>query len=275
MAEAIRYRSPLAYIGATALVCLTVGAVATAVYFYNEANRAETAPVVAEAPLGADTVIAPVDPPAVPPGFDTGGGRRHARRRRARLSARRPRTRAAADRVPAEPADRSRSFPETVVRPAEVPDSRAAEGRPRLRRDLRRLRDRREEGDRVLRRTATPKLARELSQDPPRCRPTARCRRRRVLNVVAGKKDGKTDGGQRLADALRRDQRTAARADPPEGQGAGWSARSGADGPLPDSPGDHLGRRDAGHRARRAGQRQPPDQRRARRRPRRSPAPAA
>ncbi len=74
------------------------------------------------------------------------------------------------------------------------------------------------------------------------CRPTARCRRPTVMNVVAGKKGRKPHGGERLADALRRDQRTAG-SPWSAATDSGSSARSGVShGPLPHSPGDDLGR---------------------------------
>jgi hypothetical protein len=191
VATAMRYRSPLAYIGATALLCLTAGAVATAVYFYNEANRTEAPPVVAEVPLGEDTVIAPVTPPpvvAVPSqpvaeddtlkgvvpdfsapaqGSGTGGD--------------------AADSTGSQDA---RQLPETVVRPAAAPESPPLKVAHRFARTFVGYELGEKKATRELRKSATARLARELSANPPRLPSNGRIPKATVLNVVAGKKRG-------------------------------------------------------------------------------------
>ncbi len=180
LAEAMRYRSPVAYIGATALVCLTAGAVATAVYFYNEANRTEGQAVIAEAPLGEDVVLSPVTPPptvAVPsqptagedtlkgvvPNFGSSGQR--------------------GDKAAVE-------LPETAVRPSASPDSPPLKVAHRFARTFVGYELGEQKAARDLRNSATPRLARELSDNPPRLPSNGRIPKATVLNVVAGKKSG-------------------------------------------------------------------------------------
>jgi hypothetical protein len=172
--DAIRYRSPLAYIGATALVCMTAGAVATAVYFYNEAERTEDSPVVAEAPLGGDTVVAPVTPPTVavpsrPAAEDTLKGV-----------------------VPDfKPSGRDKEkLPETAVGSSAVPDSPPLEVAHRFATTFvgYELGEKKANGE--LRKSATGKLAAQLSDNPPRLPSNGRVPKATVLNVVAGKKRG-------------------------------------------------------------------------------------
>jgi hypothetical protein len=187
MAEAMRYRSPLAYIGATALLCLTAGAVATAVYFYNEANQTEAPPVVAESPLGEDTVMAPVTPPpavAVPsqpaaaenelkgvvPDFSTQEG--------------------GAGAGSGDSQSDQQELPETVVRPAPAPDSPPLKVAHQFANTFVGYEVGEKKAARRLKESATPKLTRELTQDPPRLPSNGRVPKASVLNVVAGEKNG-------------------------------------------------------------------------------------
>jgi len=189
--EAMRYRSPLAYIGATALVCLTAGAVATAVYFYNEANSAETAPVVAEAPLGGDTVVAPVEPPPVAgspaptkqeedtlqgvvPDFDNSA-----------------RTSKQGKGSGGANGGGGQKLPETVVRPAEVPDSPPLQVAHRFANTFVKYEVGGKKAAKRLRRNATAKLAGELAARPPRLPANGKVPVASVLNVVPGKRDGR------------------------------------------------------------------------------------
>jgi hypothetical protein len=188
MAEAMRYRSPLAYVGATALVCLTAGAVATAVYFYNEANRVETPPVVAEAPLGEDTVLAPTAPPAVAlpsqpaagddtlkgvvPDFDSSGQKNGS----------------------GNGGKDSQELPETAVRPSAEPDSPPLKVAHQFASTFVGYEIGEKQATRALGKSATTKLVRQLSADPPRLPSNGRVPKATVLNVVAGKKgDGRMD----------------------------------------------------------------------------------
>lgn len=190
IAEGARYRSPLAYVGATALVCLTAGAVVAAVYFYNEANSAEPDPVVAEAPLGADTVVAPIQPPptagapanggqdedetlqGVVPGFDNSAGK-------------------SGGNGNSNGKGGSKKLPKTVVRPADLPDSPPLKVAHRFANTFVGYEVGEKKAARTLRRTATGKLAGELVARPPRLPANGRVPKASVLNVVSGKKKGR------------------------------------------------------------------------------------
>jgi hypothetical protein len=181
--EAMRYRSPLAYIGATALVCLTVGAVATSVYFYNEANGTAP-PVVADVPLAEDTVVAPVAPPTTAAPSQSAAGED-------KLKGVVP------DFTPANRGSGANNNgngkkgpPETVVKPSVVPDSPPLKVAHRFARTFVGYELGEEEATRELRKSATGRLARQLSDDPPRLPSNGKIPKATVLNVVAGKKRG-------------------------------------------------------------------------------------
>jgi len=200
MTGAMRYRSPLAYIGATVMVCLTAGAVATAVYFYNEARQPDPAPVVAEAPLGSDTVVAPVAPVAPPPtakapsnsgskddgslqgvvpdfnasaGTDTNAG-------------------SGGDaKGGSSGKDDSQKLPKTVVRPSKPPDSPPLKVAHRFAETFVGYEVGEKKSAGKLRKTSTARLAGELTARPPRLPSNGQVPKASVLNVVAGKKKGR------------------------------------------------------------------------------------
>ncbi|MEX0620984.1 MAG: hypothetical protein WD181_05320 [Solirubrobacterales bacterium] len=172
----LSYRSPLAYIGATAMVCLTAGAVATAVYFYNEAKSPDSPAVIADTSLGEDIVLEPVSPLPTTP-VD-------------------PQQAASEDtlqgvvpnfRAPKKGGER---LPETAVRPAGAPDSPPLAVAHEFARTFVGYELGERKAARQLRQSATPKLARELSDNPPRLPSNGRVPKATVLNVVAGKKSG-------------------------------------------------------------------------------------
>jgi len=188
---ALSHRSPLAYIGATAMVCITAGAVVAAVYFYDQANPPDSAPVVAEAPLGAESVVAPpataIAPPAettgdetlegVVPDFspqegsnsgstgDTGQGE-------------------------SDSGSAAAELPATVVRPAPAPEGGPLKVAHGFADSFVGYEIGERKATRELRDTATAKLARELKQDPPRLPSNGQVPKASVMNVVAGKTDG-------------------------------------------------------------------------------------
>lgn len=178
--SALSYRSPLAYIGATAMICLTAGAVATAVYFYNEANRPDNPAVIADASLGEDIVLDPVTPPPTSP-VD-------------------PQPAAAEDTLQGVvpnfgsakngSAKNGEVLPETAVRPAAAPDSPPLKVAHEFARTFVGYELGEKKAARQLRQSATPKLARELSDNPPRLPSNGKVPKATVLNVVAGKKSG-------------------------------------------------------------------------------------
>lgn len=188
--SALSYRSPLAYIGATAMICVTAGAIAAAVYFYDQANSPDPAPVVTEAPLGTDTVVAPVAPPATvtaPPARPTAGDETLAgvvpdfsangNSNSGSTGGNRTGSGSSASALPA-----------TVVKPAPAPKS----GPRKVAHDFAASFVGYEVGERKatreIRNTATPKLFRELKSDPPRLPSNGRIPKANVMNVVVGKK---------------------------------------------------------------------------------------
>jgi hypothetical protein len=204
--EAMRYRSPLAYIGATALVCLTAGAVATAVYFHNEANQTEPAPAVAESPLGNETVVAPVSPPpvagnpsasddeslqGVAPDFspsaessakngsggkDNGGGSNGNSGGNSNGSSN---------------DNNARKLPKTAVRPSDLPNSPPLRVAYRFANTFVGYEVGEKKASRRLGRNSTRKLFRELADKPPRLPSNTKVPKATVMNVVAGRRKGR------------------------------------------------------------------------------------
>lgn len=185
VAEAMRYRSPLAYIGATALVCLTAGAVATAVYFYNEANRTEAPPVVAETPLGEDTVVVPVTPPTVAVPSEPAAGDDTLKGVVPDFS---PSGNGSGD--GSSGGQDGKELPETAVKPSAAPDSPPLKVAHRFASTFVGYELGEKKAARELRKSATGELTRQLRNDPPRLPSNGQVPRATVLNVVAGEKKG-------------------------------------------------------------------------------------
>lgn len=181
ISRSFRYRSPLAYIGATMLLTLTGVAIASAVYFHNEAKDSEVA-LTAQVPLDPETLIAPTPtPPPIMPVT--------------------PANQAKADDelkgvVPDFENSSGQSdgdqLPETVVKPSAVPDSpplKVAHNFAETFVDYE-VGKNGVAGDFSL--TATSKLSKELKQDPPRQPSNGKIPKAVVLNVVKGKQSGDT-----------------------------------------------------------------------------------
>lgn len=182
--DVFRHRSPFAYIGATLAVTMTAGAVAAAFYFYKQSEQADpAAPVVAQTtnqtpPAG--TVVPPQTPPAnasqprqseeptlqgVVPSFDrTAATRKDSAKKGAEKAVVKPST-------PPEsgPLSVAHKFASTFVG-YEVGEKKAS---------------------RELKRTASPRLARELRTNPPRLPAGGKVPKATVMNVVKGKRNGK------------------------------------------------------------------------------------
>lgn len=192
--RAMSYRSPLAYIGVTVMICVTVGAVATAVYFYDQANTPDQSPVVAESPLGSETVVAPVSPPATataPPAQPTGDetlqgvvpdfsgpGRSNSG------------ATGDAGQTGSDSDSAAAALPATVVRPAPAPKGGPLKVAHGFAESFVGFEIGERKATRELRKNATPKLARELKSDPPRLPSNGQVPKASVMNVVAGKKKG-------------------------------------------------------------------------------------
>jgi hypothetical protein len=192
--RAVSYRSPLAYIGATAMICVTAGAVAAAVYFYDQANTADPAPVVAEAPLGSETVIAPVSPPATtaapaaqPAGDETLNGvvPQFPNRSGSNSGSTGQDGQSGSD-----SGSSGTGLPATVVRPSPAPKGGPLKVAHGFAESFVGFEIGERKATRELADNATKKLARELRSDPPRLPSNGQVPKATVMNVVAGKKKG-------------------------------------------------------------------------------------
>jgi len=193
ISRAFRYRSPLAYIGATMLLTLTGTAIGAAVYFHNEAKDAET-PVTAQVPLEPETVIAttpapvPVSPVTSPneakaddelkgvvPDFEESSSKSSSNSGSSDSSS---------------TGNKENALPETVVKPADVPDSPPLKVAHNFAETFVDYEVGKKGVARNFTRTATTKLSKELRSDPPRQPSNGDIPKATVLNVVQGKKSG-------------------------------------------------------------------------------------
>mgnify|MGYP001156665221 CR=1 FL=1 len=188
--NAFRYRSPFAYIGATLMVTVTAGAVAAAVYFYNQSGDKGDTPVIANTAIPAETIAPSVPTPTQTPTTvedttpNSGNGDKT-------LQGVVPNfTTTAKKNGKKKTGDGNRKLPATVVRPAPTPKS------PPLRVAHRfattfvgyEVGEKGQADD--FRKTATPKLAKELKKDPPKLPSSGQVPKATVVNVVRGKKSG-------------------------------------------------------------------------------------
>lgn len=202
--NALRYRSPLAYIGATLMVTVTAGAVAAAVYFYNQSEDKEQAPTVVENTTAPETVIAPVPTPTSPstPVEDTTPGSGDADTTLQGVVpnfATSGKTKKDGDGGSGtangsgdKGGNANQQLPNTVVRPAPTPKSPPL----RVAHQFATTFVGYEIGDKgaskQFSRTATPKLAKELKENPPKLPSSGQIPKATVVNVVRGKKSGDT-----------------------------------------------------------------------------------
>lgn len=182
--DVFRHRSPFAYIGATLAVTVTAGAVAAAVYFYKQSEKTDPAtPAVVQQTTNqapSDTVVSPQAPApnssapkdsneptlqGVVPSFD----------------------RTAAT----QKKSGKKSAEQTVVKPSAPPES----GPLSVAHDFATTFVGYEVGEkkasRNLKRTTSPRLARELRSNPPRLPSGGKVPKATVMNVVKGKRNGK------------------------------------------------------------------------------------
>ncbi len=187
--NSFRYRSPLAYIGATMLLTVTAAAIGAAFYFQNEAKDGEQAPVVTQAP--AETLIAPpaapapvtsVTPPAeakpddtlkgVVPNFEKTSGSSN---------------KSSGGGVGSESANDPYA---TVVKPSKVPDSPPLKVAHRFAETFVDYEVGKKGVAKDFKKTATPKLSKELKKDPPRQPSNGDVPEASVMNVVKGDSNG-------------------------------------------------------------------------------------
>ena len=189
VAGSFRYRSPLAYIGATMLLTLTAAAIGAAVYFHNEAKDGETTPVVAEVP--SETVVEPTIPTPVTtatppsdskpdntlkgvvPDFDKTSGSSKDDNAGGVAS------KSAADDPYA-----------TVVKPSKAPDSPPLKVAHKFALTFVDYEVGRKGAADDFKSIATPKLSKELKQDPPRQPSNGKIPKADVMNVVKGDSTG-------------------------------------------------------------------------------------
>jgi len=192
ISRGFRYRSPIAYIGATMLLTLTGAAIAAAVYFHNEAKDSET-PITAQVPTDPETVIAttPTPPPTLPsapadqakdddtlkgvvPNFETSSDKTGKTDKSSTGD------------------QNSSSLPDTVVRPTEKPSSPPLKVAHSFAMTFVDYEVGKKGVAKEFEKTATTKLSKELKQDPPRQPSNGNIPKATVMNVVKGKKNGGT-----------------------------------------------------------------------------------
>lgn len=173
-APARRY-GPVAWVAGTALAMVAAGAVTAAVYFYNEAERERNEATLAEAPAAADTVVVPMIPPAMTEASTD------------------PTLQGAAPALPGSKKGKGSaddSLPPEAVRPKPKPKAPALRVAHDFAESFVAFEVGSKEGSKALRSTATPKLARELDDRPPRLPAQGKVPEATVLNVVEGRKKG-------------------------------------------------------------------------------------
>ena len=163
-------RRPLAWVGATALAMVAIGATAAAVFFYNEAEDSNSNRVVVR-PADPRTVIVPMEPATsddptlegVAPEFEAAAGK---------------------------DGKDSGKLPANAVAPAPEPEEPAMETAHRFATAFAAWEVGRKAAIRAIRKTTTRRLGRELAARPPRLPAGVEVPRARVLNVVEGKSKG-------------------------------------------------------------------------------------
>lgn len=186
--NAFRYRSPFAYIGATLMICVTAGAVAAAVYFYNQSED-RSDPVIADTAIPAETVVPAVPTPTQTPTTveDTTPNSGSADDT---LQGVVPNFTTSGKEKTGSSGNANQKLPETVVRPAPVPESAPLKVAHRFASTFVGYEIGERGASKQFSRTATPKLAKELKANPPKLPSTGRVPKATVVNVVRGKKQG-------------------------------------------------------------------------------------
>jgi hypothetical protein len=196
VSNGFKYRSPMAYIGATMLLTLTGAAIAAAVYFHNQAEDSQT-PLQAQVPTQETTVAAtPTPPPALPstpenqakdddtlkgvaPNFETSGKADKSNKSGSDGSGQ-----------SSDGSGSSSSLPSTVVRPSEEPSSPPLKVAHSFAQTFVEYEVGKKGVAKDFEKTATTKLTKELKADPPRQPSNGKIPKATVLNVVKGKKNG-------------------------------------------------------------------------------------
>lgn len=185
--DAFRYRSPFAYIGVTLMVCVTAGAVATAVYFYNQSE--ESNPTGIANTISAESLVPQVPTPTQVPttAEDTTPNSGSADDT---LQGVVPNFTTSGKEKTGSSGNANQKLPETVVRPAPVPESAPLKVAHRFASTFVGYEIGERGASKQFSRTATPKLAKELKANPPKLPSTGQVPKATVVNVVKGKKQG-------------------------------------------------------------------------------------
>lgn len=189
--NAFRYRSPFAYIGATLMITVTAGAVAAAVYFYNQSEDSKSEPVVADTAIQSETVVPTVPTPTPTPSTvedttpNSGNGDKTLQGVVPSFTA------SGKEKQNAKKSSgNANQLPPTVVKPAPVPESKPLKVAHQFATTFVGYEIGEKNAARRFAKTATPKLAKELKKNPPKLPSSGQIPKATVVNVVQGKKDG-------------------------------------------------------------------------------------
>lgn len=193
ISHGFRYRSPLAYIGATMLITLTGAAIAAAVYFHNEAEDSQQAPLTATVPTEPETVVATT--PTPPPTLESASPSEA--KDDDTLKGVVPDFEKSSDKTgktgkSSGDDEDSSSLPETVVRPSDAPSSPPLKVAHSFAETFVAYEIGKKGAADDFAKTATRKLSKELKEDPPRQPSNGDIPKATVMNVVKGKKSGDT-----------------------------------------------------------------------------------
>ncbi|MBN8870052.1 MAG: hypothetical protein J0H66_09255 [Solirubrobacterales bacterium] len=192
--NAFRYRSPFAYIGATLMVTVTAGAVAAAVYFYNEGK--DDSPVVANTAIPTETIAPSVPTPTQTPTTvedttpNSGNGDTRLQGVVPNFTTTAKKNGTATKDGKKESGNDSQKLPATVVRPAPVPKSPPLRVAHQFATTFVGYEVGQKGSAEDFTKTATPKLAKELKSHPPKLPSSGQVPKATVVNVVRGKKSG-------------------------------------------------------------------------------------
>jgi len=198
--EAFRYRSPFAYIGVTLMVAMTAGAIAAAVYFYNQSeDNKDGSPTVADTAVPTETIVPSVPTPTPTPttGADTtpnsGNGDTTLQGVVPNFTTAEKQKKSGGSSNDGGGTSTgngtTQPLPNTVVRPSPTPKSPPL----RVAHNFATTFVNYEVGTRgaakEFSKTATAKLAKELKDNPPKLPSSGQIPKATVVNVVKGKGD--------------------------------------------------------------------------------------
>lgn len=190
--NSFRYRSPFAYIGATLMVTVTAGAIAAAVYFYNQSEDKKTDPTVANTAIPTETVVPSAPTPTQTPVTD-GDTTPNSGNSDSTLQGVVPSfTTAEKTKNGKESGNQGQKLPGTVVRPSPAPKSPPLKVAHNFATTFVGYEIGNKGAAKKFTVTATDKLAKELKENPPKLPSAGQIPKATVVNVVRGKRSGNT-----------------------------------------------------------------------------------